>query len=45
MMTKRSNHMPTLITSDSTNSAAVEVRSRLNQSSCGEMTLQVTMIQ
>ena len=44
MITKRSNHMPTLTTIESTNMIGMLVRSFLNQKSCGVMTLQLTMI-
>ena len=45
MMTKRSNHMPMLTKIDSTNNAARDERTFLNQKSCGRITLQVTMVQ
>ena len=45
MMTKRSNHMPTLMTSESTKMAAGEVRIFLNQKNCGLTTLHVTIVQ
>ena len=37
--------MPTLTTSDITNITGMLVRIFLNQNTCGEMTLQLTMIQ
>jgi hypothetical protein len=45
MMTKRSNHMPMLTKIESTNSQASDVRTRLNQNSCGLSTLQLTIVQ
>src|SRR5262249_48193111 len=45
MMMKRSNHMPTLTSSDSTNTAGNQPRTRLNHSSCGTSTLQPTISQ
>jgi hypothetical protein len=45
MMTKRSNHMPTLTKIEITQTRAVFSRIFLNQKSCGEITLQVIMIQ
>ena len=45
MMTKRSNHMPMLMTMESTKSTGMLVRARLDQNTCGLMTLHVIMIQ
>ena len=45
MMTKRSNHMPTLTRMEITNSAAGLVRTSRRQRSCGTTTLQVTIVQ
>ena len=45
MITKRSNHMPMLMTSEITNITGMLVRSFLNQNSCGEITLQVIIVQ
>ena len=45
MITKRSNHMPMLTKIEITNSTGMLVRTFLNQKSCGESTLQVTIVQ
>ena len=45
MITKRSNHMPMLITIEIRNMNGTFVRSFLNQKNCGEITLQLTIIQ
>ena len=45
MITKRSNHMPMLTKIEITNMNGTLVRSFLNQKNCGEITLQVTMVQ
>ena len=45
MITKRSNHMPTLTKRLRMNISGMLVRTFLNQKSCGVMTLQLTMIQ
>ena len=45
MITNRSNHMPMLMTIDTTNRIGMLVRAFLNQKICGLITLQLTMIQ
>ena len=45
MITKRSNHIPTLTRRDVIRIAVVLLRKNLNQKTCGTTTLQVTMIQ
>ena len=45
MMTKRSNHMPMFTKIEMTNMTGMLVRSFLNQKSCGEITLQLTIVQ
>ncbi len=40
MMTKRSSHIPMLTTMEMTNSSGTFIRTFLNHSSCGMMTLQ-----
>ena len=44
MMTKRSNHIPTLIRMDATNITGILFRNRLNQKICGTITLHVNMV-
>ncbi len=43
MMTKRSNHMPTLTRSDTVKSTGTLVRAAFHQKSCGARTLQTTI--
>ena len=45
MITNRSNHMPMLMTIDSTNRIGMLVRALLDQKICGLITLQVIIIQ
>jgi hypothetical protein len=45
VITKRSNHMPMFTKIETMNITVTFVRSFLNQKSCGEITLQLTMIQ
>ena len=45
MMTKRSNHMPTLTSIEMTNTTGSVRRTLRNQNNCGTPTLQATMIQ
>ena len=45
MITKRSNHMPMLMTIDTTNRIGMLVRAFLNQKTWGLITLHETMIQ
>ena len=45
MMTKRSNHIPTLTSTETPTSIHGVVRTFLNQNTCGAATLQVIMIQ
>ena len=45
MITKRSNHMPMFTKIETTNMIGMLVRSFLNQKNCGEITLQLIIIQ
>ena len=45
MMTKRSNHIPTLTRSEMPKSAGTEARTRRDQRVCGTRRLQVTIVQ
>ncbi len=45
MITKRSNHMPTLTRIEITNSTGRLRRARANHSTCGARTLQVSIVQ